>query len=331
MKKRRILNRVLGICIAVFAIGAIGVGSWYIYQDYGKHESDTKATDELIKMVVKEPEKTEPTGPVGYQSGMDENLLRQIDFGMLISQNSDATRWMYVPGTAIDAAVMQERTVNQYYYNLRGFNKSYNGSGSFLVPATPKDSDGDLVDDAHILILGHRMNSYNGEWQFSNLPTRWGDAGSAAEYPYVYIYYGDRAERWKVWAGLDVWCSDMLYDIPYKVGSEDYENLITHMQELARYQLTDAPDKDTRTLILSTCNRPNGGALIRFALVCVPDATYYYETNQYVDANDSKVYQKWVDANKMEYDSQIREIDESFLIQMESTGGDTENPTFDEN
>ena len=315
----------------MFAIGVIGAGSWYIYQDYGKHEADTKVTDELIKTVVKEPEKTEPTGPVGYQSVMDENLLRQIDFGMLTSKNEDATRWMYVPGTAINAAVMQERTVNQYYYNLRGFNKSYNGSGSFLVPAMPKDSDGNLADDAHTLILGHRMNSYNGEWQFSNLPTRWGAAGGAAKYPYVYIYYGDRAERWRVWAGLDVWRSDMLYDIPYEVGSEDYENLISHMQELARYELTAAPDKDTRTLILSTCNRPNGGASIRFALACVPDATYYYDTQTYVDMGDSKAYQKWVEANTTEYNAKTREIDKSLLIQMESVDDDTENHESDGN
>lgn len=327
MKKRKISNKVLSIGIAVFTLGVIVAGGWYIYKDYGQHEDDTKVSEQLIKDVVKEPEKKPEADvkPVGYQSVMDSNLLRQIDFGTLLSQNEDATRWMYVPGTAIDAAVMQEKTVNQYYYDLRGFNKNYNGAGSFLVPASPKDSDVNIADDAHTLVLGHRMNSYNGEWQFSNLPTRWGDAASASEYPYIYIYYGDRAERWRVWAGIDAWGSDMLYDIPYELGSEDYESLISHMRELSRYELIEAPDKDTRTLVLSTCNRPNGGAWIRFALACVPDVTYYYETQTYVDMNDNRLYQNWVSANKVEYDANIRDVDKSSLIQTTPVENSEEN------
>ena len=268
---------VLAICVA---------GTWlYMAQDRQQMDDSTHEVEQVAADVVEEPEE-----PV---EGFDENLLRRIDFASLQAINADATRWMYVPGTAIDSYVLQEQTVGHYEYDLKSIYRRYNGCGSFLVPAPVRDDEGNAYDDAHTLILGHRMNSYNGEWQFSNLPTRWGTLSGANEHPYVYIYYGDHSERWRVWAGVDAWESDIIYDIPYTLGSDKYQGLLDHIASIARYQAVSEPDAETRTLVLSTCNRPNGGALMRFALVLVPDAEYYYDSQTYVDCSDAHAEEQW--------------------------------------
>lgn len=274
----------VGLALVIASV-TVGGCLWYLAENSAERSEAVEQVAEVATDVsAKEPEPVE---------AMDANLLRRIDFASLQSVNTDATRWMSVPGTAIDSYVLQEQQVGRYRYDLTNIYGRYNGSGSFLVPAATRDDAGNLPDDAHTLILGHRMNSYNGEWQFSELPTRWASAEGASAHPYVYIYHGDRAERWRVWAGMDAYASDEIYDIPYELGSEDYGEMLGHVRSSARYLVGDAPDKDTRTLFLSTCNRPNGGALMRFALVLVPDATYFYDTGEYVDMSDARAESRW--------------------------------------
>ena len=272
----------------------------YIYDDYMKRRDDNQAFEAVVNNVVRTPETSE------LLEAFDENLLRRIDFDTLWQTNDDAQRWMFVPGTKIDAPVLNEPNVGSYFYNLRGLNKRRNYCGSFLVPKAPTDSKGNEVDDGHLFILGHRMNNYNGEWQFSKLPTRWGTKEGADKHPYIYIYYPDHAERWKVWMALDAWSTDMIYDIPTKIGSDDYEAMLKHAQSISRYQEDVTVDKDTHTLFMSTCNRPNGGVWMRFVLVSVPDANYYYDSKTYIDMSDSHKENVW---KKGLAESRIKELD----------------------
>lgn len=290
---------IAGIVVAVSVTGCL----WYIAKDAASRHENIGVVEDIADIVEQVPEEAP-------SEAFDEHLLRQIDFAELQGINPDATRWMYVPGTALDSYVLQEKALGRYKYNLRNIYGRYDGAGCFLVPAPVRDESGNAVDDAHTLILGHRMNNYNGEWQFSNLPTRWGNAESAQSYPYVYLYHGDRAERWRVWAGVDAWASDPIYDIPYELGSDDYQSLLNHIGDIARYRIGDAPDKDVRTLVMSTCNRPTGGALMRFALVLVPDATYYYDTHVYVDESDAKAESAWKKSNSKAEDEAVERYEE---------------------
>ena len=327
-RKGLVGRRVLGVVLAIAAVLAMAYGVWYVGHDASeKKDADDEVSDvaqEVVQEVVQEPARDD-----AERFGIDENLLRRIDFNSLIAENADATRWMYVPGTKIDAPVMQERTVNQYFYNLKGLNKTYNGCGAFLVPAEPKNEDGSLPDDARLLILGHRMNSYNGEWQFSNLPTRWGTVQGASDYPYVYIYYPDHSERWRVWAGLDAWESDEIYDIPYELGSDKYGEMIQHVAANARYSVGDTPDKNTRILMMSTCNRPNGGALMRFVLVSVPDAAYYYDSGTYVDKDDERAYNAWAKAVDATRKAQIDAVSTSGSVSDDKSGNESGDASED--
>lgn len=275
--------------LAVVTVAGLGCGGFYLYMDRLDREDQVKIVYD-VRAAVAEPPAQDP-----WNVGMDQNLLRRIDFADLTSRNPDATRWMYVPGTTLDDPVMQERTVGRYFYDQRGFDKRWNVAGSFLVPAEPIDpSTNQPAEDARTIILGHRMNSYNGEWQFSNLPIRWGTAQGAAENPYVYIYYPDHAERWRVWAGLDAHGDDMLYEMPYERGSDDYRQLLDHMKnDLARYTVGDGPTKDDPLLVMSTCNHLTRHDLGRFALVSVLDATYEYDSARYVSYSEDKQAHQW--------------------------------------
>lgn len=281
-KSNKAVSIVMAAVLGVAAVGAVA----YVYKSDRDQQHDTKVVSSVASQVVSDVTKSNDT--------MDKALLRRVDFGHLKGENSDVESWLYVPDTGIDEVVMREPVVNRYKYDLRDWRGRRNSSGTFLFPAESKDSNGKLVDDAHQLLLGHRMiNWRGGDWQFSKLPTRWATADGASNYPYVYLYYGDHSERWRVYAGIDAWYSDMIYDQPYELGSNKYKRLLVHVHDIARYTIGDVPDSDTRTLMLSTCNRPNGGARRRFVLVCVPDAQYYYDTKAYFDMKDKASYDAW--------------------------------------
>lgn len=293
MKKVNILHFFMGSILAC----SMGFGLYYI-----KTESDKQKRDQTIIAEMQEDAevKTEPVNNNNIWGGIDESLLKRIDFDSLKSVNKDVESWLYVNGTNINQAIMREPVVDEYKYDLRDWKGRRNTAGSFLFPALPKNSKGETPDDAHQLVLGHKMVGYNGEkdWQFSKLPSRWGALNGATSYPYVYKYYPDHSERWRVWAAVDLWGDDIVYDQPYELGSSEYENLINHIKDTCRYETPVKVDKNTRTLMLSTCNNPNGRALKRFVLVCVPDANYYYDTKEYVDINDKKAFDEWKLADK---------------------------------
>ena len=151
---------------------------------------------------------------------------------------------------------------------MKSFYGRYNGCGTPLIP---KSDDG---KDFRTLILGHRMINYYGskDYVFSNLPKRWGYKQGGINNRYFYTYEKDRTIKWKLWAAISTTGSDMIYQTPYKEGSEDYDRLLKHCENIARYTIGQRPDSYTPTLMLSTCSRRsddiNAG---RFALVLVPD------------------------------------------------------------
>lgn len=221
---------------------------------------------------VEEPTIVDDDGEHVELTYVDANLLRRVNFDALMEINTDATRWLYIPESPIDSYVMQEQTVGDYYYLWKDIYKKYSSSGSLLTPQVPLG-----MDDAHLIIFGHRIFGYD-EVGFGSLRLMFADAEAAAAYPYLYVYYPDRAERWKIWSACDVKEYDRIYEYPYEFGSEKYAEMLTHVGETARFQNYDKPDAWTQTLFLSTCNGSRGGSEVRFLVACLPDMVYYYET-----------------------------------------------------
>ena len=270
--KRRIFYDIL---IFIFVVGMI-LSAFYVFKV--KHE-DEKAIKEYDNLVVesqapktsKKKKKVLKDIKEEELSFLDPYLFRNINYDRLKSINSDFDSWLYFPGTSFDYPVVRERYVGSYFYNMKSFYGRYNGCGTPLIP---KSDDG---KDFRTLILGHRMINYYGskDYVFSNLPKRWGYKQGGINNRYFYTYEKNRTIKWKLWAAISTTGSDMIYQTPYKEGSEDYDRLLKHCENIARYTIGQRPDSYTPTLMLSTCSRRsddiNAG---RFALVLVPDMIY---------------------------------------------------------
>ena len=270
--KRRIFYDIL---IFIFVVGMI-LSAFYVFKV--KHE-DEKAIKEYDNLVVesqapktsKKKKKVLKDIKEEELSFLDPYLFRNINYDRLKSINSDFDSWLYFPGTSFDYPVVRERYVGSYFYNMKSFYGRYNGCGTPLIP---KSDDG---KDFRTLILGHRMINYYGskDYVFSNLPKRWGYKQGGINNRYFYTYEKYRTIKWKLWAAISTTGSDMIYQTPYKEGSEDYDRLLKHCENIARYTIGQRPDSYTPTLMLSTCSRRSDDINVgRFALVLVPDMIY---------------------------------------------------------
>lgn len=281
MKKKR-YDILLWLLLGALVIGALWGGITLLNQR--KLYTDNADTERVRREAVVSELET-------IYTNFDKNFLRKIDFEVLRQTNAQATRWIYVPNTAIDDAIVQEKTVGKYEYLWNGLDGKYNGSGSYMVPAAPINPEtGEMYEDDHLMVLGHRMKSSGGEWKFSHIPKRWGHAQGAKDYPYVYIYHEDRVERYRVWSfGQDVKGSGTSsiahnpeYLTPYEKGTEDYEAMLRYVERRAHYTVGRAPSMDDKTLMMSTCNtaHASGG---RSYLTAVLDAEYIYATEEVIE------------------------------------------------
>ena len=267
--KRRIFYDIL---IFIFVVGMI-LSAFYVFKVKHEDEKSIKEYDNLVveSKVSKTSKKKKKIVKDEELSFLDPYLFRNINYDRLKSINSDFDSWLYFPGTSFDYPVVRERYVGSYFYNMKSFYGRYNGCGTPLIP---KSDDG---KDFRTLILGHRMINYYGfkDYVFSNLPKRWGHKQGGINNRYFYTYEKDRTIKWKLWAAISTTGSDMIYQTPYKEGSEDYDRLLKHCENISRYTIGQRPDSYTPTLMLSTCSRRsddiNAG---RFALVLVPDMIY---------------------------------------------------------
>lgn len=252
-------NMLISFFIVAGVLTAVTMGLLYLVQD--DPVPDGLAMEQGIRESVVIPaDQVTVTIPES-----DENLVRMIDFDALYQINPDVRTWVTIPGTNIDYYVMQERIVGEYFYLWNDIYGKKSSWGSCLTPAIPGDEP-----DAHFLIFGHRMKRAG--VAFSNLHY-FLEPAFFTENRYVYLYYPDRSERWHIWAACEALPDDIVYDIPYKLNSEQYGAMLGHLAA-DQAVLTDgqAPDASQETLILSTCHDND----TRMFLVCTLDKAYYY-------------------------------------------------------
>ena len=338
MKKLRV---VLIILMALLFLCSLYFLGSYLWEEWTLHENE-KVTDEIRTVVIPpeipddletatEEERAYVTELQSIADGIDGeeeidlNLLREVDFDELLSINSQATRWIYIPDTNIDYYVMQEKKVGTYKYLWLDINGKRNHMGSCLTPAIPGDEE-----DAHLLIFGHNLR-YSASLMLSDL-IKYRDADYFDTRPYVYLYHPGYSERYKVYAICDLTGTDMVYEVPYLLGSDDYATLLTHMADHVKQSRPElAPTEWDRTLMLSSCNRAihrNG----RNVLVCVPDLRYDYETKTLTYYETPKVS---IDAEEVIEDGNLVHIRDSVNyiglepgIQYEVTGQLIDKATY---
>ena len=212
------------------------------------------------------------SGSGGIQNFLDP-LFRRIDFASLQRRNPQIHTWVYIPNTYIDYPVIQEAKEGEYYFLWRDLDGNENRWGSIFSPKTKYD------EEATELIFGHRTISR--EYAFSSL-IDFEDRNYAYNHRYVYRYYPDRAEIWQIYTGGHLKASSSIYNYGYEIGADNYEKeILDEADYYGLYALGEKPDKNTRSLLLSTCY----GQIYdisegRFFLQSTPLYAYYYATNE---------------------------------------------------
>lgn len=259
-------NRIVFFCIITLLILILVAGLLYLMWIYRQAEDVETTYEEIL---------AEVDGIAGEkESGIDEYLLRKIKFDKLKQMNGDVKSWVFIPHTIIDYPVLQEQTVNEYFYLHHNIYKSYSSLGSVFTPKEPDD-----MDDAHMLLFAHRFFYTNA--MFSHLRD-YADKSYYKKHPYVYMYYPDHSERWQIFAVTDTNEDDRVYEIPYTIGSEDYKNLIESIQKKSLYNTGIACDEWTRIITLSTCRGNVYGGPYRFTVNAIKECEYYYKGKRLV-------------------------------------------------
>ena len=209
--------------------------------------------------------------PIVIDDDYMDKLMRAVDFKALKNINSDCLCWLWIPDTNIDYYVMQEQEDEKFEYIWKDIYHKKSGVGSLLVAYVPGEQT-----DAHLLIFGHHMKRR--DVMFSNL-LDWRDKSFAELHPYIFVYYPDHAECWKVWTCANAQADSIIYDTPFILGSDGYQEMLDETLSLGFYELAERPDKNTRTLYLSTCDKLTDNKDRRLVLVGVPDIFYYYDEN----------------------------------------------------
>lgn len=271
------------IALSILFLIAMGFCIWYVWAEYQYFKAEEEMNIELQEDVITEPELPDVTvegdaAPESEYPEGDVHLLREIDWDALKAINPDICAWLYIPGTVIDFPVLQEQTVGKSYYLNHDYRKRFSYNGSILTPKIPGD-----VPDAHTLLFGHHM--VNKSVVFGSLPTTFNRKAFAEAHPYMYLYYPDRTERWQVWCAVDGNADNKVYEIPYELGSADYDGLIGDIASRTKYTCTERPNQDIRITVLSTCNGRAGGK-VRFYVVYVPSTSYPDDSGNFYKIED---------------------------------------------
>ena len=241
----KVLMGVLVLVSAVFACLAV---------IYLKRDAEIQSKWDDLK-VVSDSGYDKTNKQLSYKN-LDDPMDRVIDWDALKAINSDIVAWIYIPDTQIDYPILQEPelvTDGNYYYLHKDMYKSYDYMGCILMP---KEPDGCDTLEMHQQIFGHHMI---GKQMFGTLD-KYKSYDFYAEQPYIYIYYPDRTERWQVWAAMKTTVSDMIYKMPYEYDTDEYKELIDHIEANKLYETSAGTVTNTmKTMTLSTCTGRVGG------------------------------------------------------------------------
>jgi len=85
------------------------------------------------------------------------------------------------------------------------------------------------------------------------------------KYRYAYVYYpnGD-IEKYQVWAGDHATTNSPVYTLPQPKGSDEYKQTLDYTAANAEYTIGDTPDKNTKTMVMSTCEELSSTSPYRF-------------------------------------------------------------------
>lgn len=293
-KKSKAIEALLIFAI-VCAIGGGGVLLAAGYDDYSQMR-DMKLTWKEIADIADAPDPDAPgeyveIGAGGISGGVVlagleptkadtlDLLYRPINIKALREVNPDVSGYIYSPNTAIDYPILKEREPEKYYYLDHNINSEHDRYGS-IFELCDEERGEPGISNAVEIVFGHNMASGAMFAGLKNYRSEGFDDNP------VYIYRDEYRIEYRAFASCIVNAYDSVYDFDaYSLGSEAYGELLEWIKSKNGVGFTSqAPDKDTPIVILSTCNDAHSNirhivCLVETRRALVPE---YYDSLQEV-------------------------------------------------
>lgn len=222
---------IIAVCVAVFLIAAVLLTKFFVDKN---NESNV---DESTTPSVGMSETTEPEP--------------KPDYSEYVAINPETVGWLNIPGTNINAPVVQ--TVDNDYYMDHNFEQESEYRGAIFMDYRNDSSD----LDANTIIYGH--NSYDGK-VLSDL-AQYDDIEFYKEHPVIEFNTLDKYYQWKIYAVIitnQIASEDNGYVFNFIYPHMEGPNFAGYVNELDKrtlyYTGVDIKDGD-RILTLSSCCR----------------------------------------------------------------------------
>lgn len=224
---------IIAVCVAVVLIAAVFLAKFFI--DKNNENSTNIGEDGTPTIDITETTEPEP----------------KPDYSEYVAKNPETVGWITIPGTKINAPVLQ--TVDNDYYMNHNFEQQSEYRGAIFM-----DYRNDALDlDANTIIYGH--NSYDGK-VFSDL-AQYDDIEFYKEHPVIEFNTLEKYYKWKIYAVIitnQVPTEDNGYVFNFIYPHMEGPNFKGYVQELNKrtlyYTGVDIKDGD-RILTLSSCCR----------------------------------------------------------------------------
>jgi len=232
MKKS--LSRIVTIvCLGVFIYAAYGLVD--IFTDYYQNRKMLSNVQETFYNAASAEENTqnESSGSHAIRPGFKE----------LLKQNEDVVGWITIEGTQIDYPVLQSS--NNETYLTENYNQGNSRAGSIFL-----DYRNDITSSGlNTVVYGHRMKDGS---MFQHL-TKFLDKDffeSHRTFEFDTLYDSYEAEVFAVYNTL----TDFDYIKTDFANEEEYEQLLSDIQQQSKFQTDIEVSADDSIITLSTCD-----------------------------------------------------------------------------
>lgn len=191
-------------CFLVFLLLLGGCGN-------SQHAENPDQSEEEIGIDEKETAlENQPVTGIAYETAKDT----EIDFKALQMENPDIFAWLYVPGTGIDAPILQSAEADDYYESHNAYGETDPGGALYTELANLKD-----MCDFNTVIHGKSKE----DGVFADL-YRFADPDFFEQHEDIYVYIDGNLLTYTVFAAYERENTSLIrsYDFTYGSGCEKF-------------------------------------------------------------------------------------------------------------
>lgn len=240
--------RILLIILCIIFTGILAYSGYRLYDIMHTYKVSETMYNNLSGQYVSDAApapSADPASPAaqGESQVQPERSPIQVNFDLLLEENSEVVGWIYGPGTVINYPVAQGQDNEHYLYNF--IDGTYTGTGTPFVDCfCEKDFAGQ-----NTVIYGHHMNDGS---MFASL-SKYRTEGYYEEHPVLYLNTPTQNYKIEVFAG---YVTDAESD-SYILGFSDEGDYLRYLAAMKAQSDFDSPvelSSSDRIVTLSTCS-----------------------------------------------------------------------------